>query len=89
MSKTTRYALIGAAIAFTTVFLVPAMLRAFAFGMKGEYDPAVIKNRIDSRTCEFVLTPKRDESFMRCPIPKDFKIPNWPDKEAPLNKGTK
>lgn len=86
MSKTMRYALIAVAAGFVLAFIVPALLRAFAFGMKGEYDPSVIKNRIDSSTCEFVLTPKRDESFLRCPVPKDFKIPNWPDKEAPLNK---
>lgn len=41
---------------------------------------------IDPKTCEFVLTPKRDETFMRCPVPDGMRIPNWPTKEAPLNK---
>ncbi len=41
---------------------------------------------IDPRLCEFVLTPHRDSTFMRCPVPDGVRIPNWPDKPAPLNE---
>lgn len=36
--------------------------------------------------CEYVLTPSRDDAFLRCPVPEGYKIPDWPDKQAPLNK---
>lgn len=41
---------------------------------------------VDPYGCEYVLTPKRDAAYLRCPVPDNFPIPNWPDKDAPLNK---
>lgn len=43
---------------------------------------------IDPHTCEFVLTPNRDATFLKCPTPKGVDIPNWPDHKAPLNGGS-
>jgi hypothetical protein len=86
MSKTTKRVLLGIALFIFVVIFVPALLRAFALGLKGEYDPEVNKHRMDTRTCQFILTPERNESFLKCPLPKDFKIPDWPTKQAPLNK---
>lgn len=45
------------------------------------------RDGIDPKTCEFVLAPHRDNTFYRCPVPKEQRIPNWPDKQAPLNGG--
>ena len=107
--KWAKWSVMGFIIAFVVLILAPALLRTFALGMKGEFDPKVNSNitkqmvettqekdaeiaklkatLIDPVKCEFVLTPHRDDTFLRCPVPKDVRIPNWPDKVAPLNKG--
>lgn len=85
----TKRILLWVGIGVFAAFVIPLMLRLFALSLKGEFDPEVTKNRIDSRTCEFVLTPDRGTSFLKCPIPEDYKIPNWPTKPAPLNQESK
>lgn len=42
-------------------------------------------NWVDPNTCEYVLKSDRSRAILRCNIPEDYRVPNWPDKRSPLN----
>lgn len=44
-------------------------------------------HKINPKDCEYVLESKRDARYLKCEVPDNFEVPNWPHKEAPLNNG--